>query len=167
MQRLIGLLEAPSRAVGVVAAWLVVPLVLVTVWEIVLRYVFNAPTVWGFEFATMLTGANWVLGAALVLGLGGHVRTDLFSQRFPPRLTALVDLLGYLLLALPLLAWLAVRLWGHFLTGLDSGERTGASAWNPPVWPMRLVLFVGFALLTLQVVVEVLKRMRSLVEPRA
>lgn len=166
MDSLIRVLEAPTRVVGVVAAWLVVPLVLVTVWEIVLRYAFNAPTIWGFEFATMLTGANWVLGVALALALGAHVRTDVLAGGFSGRTRAAIDLAGFALLALPMLAWLAVRLWHHFETGLASGERTGASAWNPPVWPMRLVIFVGLALLALQVVVEILKRARTLATGR-
>jgi TRAP-type mannitol/chloroaromatic compound transport system permease small subunit len=140
----------------------VVPLVLVTAWEIFLRYALNAPTIWGFELATMLTGANWVLGVALALAAGAHVRTDVVAGRFPPRLAALVDVLGYALLALPMLAWLAWQLWLNFAAGLASGDRTGASAWNPPVWPMRLVLFVGLALLALQVAVEIVKRTRTL-----
>jgi TRAP-type mannitol/chloroaromatic compound transport system permease small subunit len=65
-------------------------------------------------------------------------------------------------LALPLLAWLSWRLFVHFQSGLASGERTGASAWNPPAWPMRLVLCIGIALLTLQVAVEIIKRARTL-----
>jgi TRAP-type mannitol/chloroaromatic compound transport system permease small subunit len=160
---LIRALEAPTRAVGILAAWLVVPLVLVTVWEVFLRYALNAPTIWGFEFATMLTGANWVLGAALALAAGAHVRTDIFSHGFPRRVSAGIDLAGYLCLALPVLAWLTWRLWEHFLNGLASGERTGASAWNPPAWPMRLVLCIGLGLLALQVVVEIIKRTRTLV----
>lgn len=160
------MLESPTRAVGILAAWLVVPLVLVTAWEIFLRYALNAPTIWGFEFATMITGANWVLGVALALAAGAHVRTDILSHRFPRRLSAAIDLVGYLCLALPLLAWLAWRLWEHFLSALASGERTGASAWNPPAWPMRLVLCVGLALLALQVAVEIIKRARILAGPR-
>jgi TRAP-type mannitol/chloroaromatic compound transport system permease small subunit len=160
-------LESPTRMVGILAAWLVVPLVLVTVWEIFLRYALNAPTVWGFEFATFLTGANWVLGVGLALAAGAHVRTDILSHRFPRRMSAAIDLLGYLCLALPMLAWLALRLWQHFLAGLASGERTGTSAWNPPAWPMRLVLCVGIALLALQVAVEIVKRARILAGHRA
>jgi TRAP-type mannitol/chloroaromatic compound transport system permease small subunit len=162
LNALIRVLEMPTRAVGILAAWLVVPLVGVTVYEIVLRYAFNAPTIWGFEFATMLTGANWVLGVALALAVGAHVRTDVLAARFSLRTRAAIDLAGFALLALPMLAWLAIRLWHHFETGLATGERTGASAWNPPVWPMRLVIFVGLALLALQVVVEILKRARTL-----
>jgi TRAP-type mannitol/chloroaromatic compound transport system permease small subunit len=166
LDALIRALEAPTRLVGIVAAWLVVPLVLVTVWEIFLRYALNAPTIWGFEFATMLTGANWVLGVALALAVGAHVRTDVLASRFGPRIRAAIDFLGYACLALPMLAWLALRLWHHFETGLASGERTGASAWNPPVWPMRLVAAIGFTLLALQVAVELLKRGRTLATGR-
>lgn len=162
LDTLIRVLEWPSRIVGYAAAWLVVPLVLVTCWEIFLRYALNAPTIWGFEFATMLTGANWVLGVALALAVGAHVRTDVLSQRFPRRLNAAVDFVGYLALALPMLTWLAWRLLHHLQAGIASGERTGASAWNPQVWPMRAVILVGFTLLALQVAVEVLKRGRIL-----
>jgi len=160
LDRVIGVLELPARAAGIVAAWLLVPLVLVTCFEIVMRYAFGAPTIWGFEFASNLTGANWLLGIAFALAIGAHVRTDVLSQRFPKRVAAGIDLAGFLFLALPMLAWLSHRLWVHFGMGLASGERTGASAWNPPVWPMRLVIFCGIALLTLQMVAEILKRGR-------
>lgn len=160
LDRLIRALEFPARMSGVVAAWILVPLVLVTCFEIVMRYAFGAPTIWGFEFASMLTGANWLLGVAFALAIGAHVRTDVLSQRFPQRLAAGIDLAGFTLLALPMLAWLSFRLFHRFAEGLASGERTGASAWNPPSWPMRFVILVGIALLTLQVVVEILKRAR-------
>jgi TRAP-type mannitol/chloroaromatic compound transport system permease small subunit len=160
LDRVIRVLELPARAAGIVAAWLLVPLVLVTCFEIVMRYAFGAPTIWGFEFASNLTGANWLLGIAFALAIGAHVRTDVLSQRFPKRVAAGIDLAGFLFLALPMLAWLSHRLLYHFSAGLASGERTGASAWNPPVWPMRLVIFFGITLLTLQVVVEILKRGR-------
>jgi TRAP-type mannitol/chloroaromatic compound transport system permease small subunit len=163
--RLIRALEIPARASGILAAWILVPLVLVTCFEIVMRYAFGAPTIWGFEFASMLTGANWLLGVALALALGAHVRTDVLSQRFPRRLAAGIDLAGFTLLALPMLAWLTLRLFHRLMEGIASGERTGASAWNPPAWPMRLVILVGIALLTLQVVVEILKRVRIVFGP--
>lgn len=146
-----------STVVGVIAAWLIVPLVIALCYEVVARYVFDAPTIWAYELAYLLTGSGWLLGMAYALAKGAHIRIDVLYLNFRERNRALVDAAGYLLLLLPFLVWVASTLDDRAIHAIQTGERTGASAWNPPLWPFRTVFFVSFALLALQVLAEAVR----------
>jgi TRAP-type mannitol/chloroaromatic compound transport system permease small subunit len=155
-----------NSATGVVAAALVVPLVLAMCWEVVARYVFGAPTIWAYELAFMLTGAGWMLGMAYTLAKGAHIRIDVVSAWFPPRVKAAIDVVLYLAL-LPLIVWIVIALDHRVVQSLLSGERSGQSAWNPPIWMFRAVFLASFVLLGLQIVAEVLRNVAVLRRRRA
>jgi hypothetical protein len=63
---------------GDVSSLLALPLLVVVVYEVVMRYAFNAPTTWGFEATTFLYGVHYMLGLAYCDVYGGHVRVDIF-----------------------------------------------------------------------------------------
>lgn len=157
MERLARSIDGLSEVVGGMAALLVVPLVVATVWEVFARYVLGAPTTWAFELGYMLMGVHFLLGGALTLKRRAHVRIDLIYARLSPRRQAMIDLALYLMLVLPALVLICLRFWEHTASALASGERSGQSAWNPPIWPFRAVIVASFALLTLQVVAECLR----------
>ena len=161
MQALIDTIERITRLFGMIAAWLIVPLAGSMMWEVISRYVFSRPTIWAYEIAYMQMGALFVLGIALTTQAKAHVRVDLLYDIFSPRWKAVVDLVGFLLLAAMIL-WLCYGLWGYLEDGWISGERSGESIWNPVVWPARLSFFVGFILFALQILAEVLKSLRQL-----
>ncbi|BBK41798.1 transporter DctQ-related protein [Allostella vacuolata] len=146
-----------STVVGVLAAWLLVPLVLALCYEVVARYVFGAPTIWAYELAYLLTGSGWMLGMAYALARGAHIRIDIVYLNLSPRGRALVDVVGYLVFLLPFLFWVASTLDDRAIHAFQSGERTGQSAWNPPIWPFRAVFFVSFAMLALQAAAEAVR----------
>lgn len=161
MNALLRMIDRLSGNIGVLAAWIVLPLIFATVYEVLSRYLFNAPTVWAYEIGYMATGANFLLGAAFALREGSHIRIDVIYSHFSPRVKALIDVAGYLLLFLPLGIWLSFRLGEYALEAFQSGERTGESAWNPVIWPFRLVFFVGFAVLALQALAECIRAIRA------
>ena len=161
MQSLIRLIERVVTVVGVGAALLLVPLVLATCYEVFSRYVLDAPTAWAYEVGYILTGSHFLLGLAYTLRQDLHIRIDVFTGRMSPRTRALVDTLAYTVM-LPLLVWLAWMLLEYLIAGYTRGERSGQSSLNPPVWPFRLVFTISFALLALQVFVELLKSVSRL-----
>ena len=96
--------DAVSRTCGVIAALLVIALIVLMLYDVAMRYLANAPTLWGFDVNTYLMGSAFVLSIAYGLSHDTHVRVDLlYSPRTRPRL-AWVDLVGFGLLALPVLA---------------------------------------------------------------
>jgi len=162
MGTLIRLVERLSGGVGLFAAVIVAPLILATVYEVFSRYLFNAPTIWAYELAYMAMGTNFLLGAALTLREHGHIRIDVLYGNFSPRTRAVIDILGYTCLFLPVAWWLSWGLWKYAYNALLSGETSGESAWNPVIWPFRMVFFVGFLLLALQATVELVKSFQIL-----
>lgn len=150
MKPVLSFIDRCSGGSGFLAALIVLPLIFATVYEVVSRYVFNAPTIWAYELGYMATGANFLLGAAFTLRERGHIRIDILYQIFTPKTRALVDVAGYTFLMLPVCLWLSYRLGFYAWEAFESGERSGESAWNPIVWPYRMVFFFGITTLTLQ-----------------
>src|SRR5688572_20782364 len=161
MNLLIRTIERCTGSVGILASMLLVPLVLATCYEVFARYVFGAPTIWAYEIGYFLTGSHFLLGFAYTLRSNEHIRIDIFSGHFRERTRAIIDLLGYAV-TLPLTIWLSYALFQHLAQGYLRNERSGQSAMNMPVWPFRVVFFVAFTLLALQILAEVIKAARRL-----
>ncbi|HTO48175.1 MAG TPA: TRAP transporter small permease subunit [Burkholderiales bacterium] len=154
-------IERITTSVGIMASFAIVPLVLATCYEVLARYLFGAPTIWAYEVGYTLTGSHFLLGMAYTLAVGAHIRIDIFSGKFTPRTRGVIDLGAYAVM-LPLLVWLSYALFQHLATGYLRGEHSGQSAMNLPVWPFRIVFFVAFTLLALQVLAEIVKTVRAL-----
>src|SRR5262245_39378332 len=152
-----------SYLCGVLAAVLVIVLVVLMLYDVVLRYAFNAPTTWGNDLNTFLMGGSFVLSIAYALSTDAHVRVDLlYNGRTRPRL-AYVDLVGLPLVVLPAIAFVSWGLLRHLEDSIRTGERTGSGGWNPVVWPFRAVLLLGFVIFTIQIVAEIIKRIAWIV----
>jgi TRAP-type mannitol/chloroaromatic compound transport system permease small subunit len=157
MPRLVEWIERVTCAFGGLGAVLVLMLILAMSYEVVMRYAFNAPTVWAYEVAAMLMGTSLLVTIAYAMVTESHVRVDFLYARAGARGQALIDLAGYLLFLLPLALWLTWGLWNYLVQAYASGETTGQSAWNPVVWPFRAAYVVGFVLFSLQIVAEILR----------
>ncbi|MDO8877956.1 MAG: TRAP transporter small permease subunit [Pseudolabrys sp.] len=166
MQALLRLIQSISRFSGETTAWLVVPLIFATVYDVVARYAFNAPTQWAYEVGYMVMGTHALLGMAYTLRKSGHIRIDAFARKFSERSKALIDMAGYAIV-LPCLCWVTWSLWIYWIGAFRSDELSGQSAWNPVIWPFRLIFFVAFVLLILQIVAELIKAALYLTGRRA
>ena len=155
-------IERLSGASGLIIAWLALPLIIATCYEVFSRYVLNNPTIWAFELGYMAMGTHALIGMAFTLRERNHIRIDVLSMRFSRRTRAIVDLIGYLVLFLPVMGWLSYALWDYWVEAFISGQRSGQSAWNPIIWPFRLCFFIGVALLLLQGLAEIVKSIDAL-----
>ena len=126
----------------------IIPLILANVVEVFARYVLRAPTIWALDVTTMSYATLFMLGAALALLKGAHVRTDMLWERFSDRTKGMIDSLAALLLFLPTMAVL-------FFISID--ERSSSGAWTPVIWPLRGVIPLTAFMLFLQGVSELLK----------
>jgi len=161
MHAFIRAIDAVSEWTGAVVKWLVVVLTVIIGYEIVARYVFNAPTKWGFDISYMVGGTLFLLGEAVTLKNRHHVRIDLFYNRFSPRRRALVDVFFYLVFFFPLWIGLFWALIPYTLFAWEIQERSMQGYWQPILYPFKTVMPVGVLLLLLQGLAEFL---RSLVE---
>ena len=142
---------------GRLTCWLLVPLVLGLSYEVVARYFFNAPTTWAYDLTFMLYGTFFMLGAAFALQRKGHVRTDMYYDRWPVRKQAMVDLVCYVIVFLPFLYVLIVTGGQYFYKAWTINETFVSSSWQPITWPFKLSVPVAGVLLLIQGVAEVLR----------
>ena len=151
-----------SRYCGLLAAFLVVALIVLMLYDVGMRYLFNAPTLWGYDINTWLMGSAFILSIGYALSSDNHVRVDLLYTPKTKHYLRYVDLVGFIVLLLPTSAIITWGLWHYFTEALRTGEKSGTSAWNPVLWPFRLILFVGFLAFTIQIVAEIIKRIYSI-----
>lgn len=166
LKGVVALLDKISGSAGAAAAWLVIPLIVASCYEVFSRYVLGAPTLWAFEIGYMVMGTHFLIGLAYTLREDEHVRVDFFYASRSPKKRALIDAFTYVVVLIPLAGWLTVALWQKVQTAYQSHERTGMSAFNPVIWPFRLVICAAFALLFLQAVAELLRCYEILRKPR-
>ena len=127
---------------GKIFSFLIVIATLQVCYELVLRYVFNAPTTWGLEMTLYLCSTTYIMSGAYAEHLDAHIKVDLFYNRWKQRTRALFDLFvtdTLLLFFCGILIWQSgVWFWEAASQGLTSG-----TIWDAPIWPMRLVIFIG------------------------
>lgn len=146
--------------------WLIVLLVFAMVYEVVARHIFNAPTIWAFEVAYMLSGTVFMFGIAFCQFLDAHIRVDFLYNRLGNRYRTVIASVTYLLFFLPGCIWLTWALGEYALESYLIGEHSGESAWNPIIWPFRLVWTIGFAALVLQGMAGLIRTFREGVPAR-
>ena len=125
-------------------------------YEVVARYAFNAPTKWAASLTYMLYGAQFMLAAAYTLLKGGHIRTDVFYERWSAKTRATIDAMSYVLFFLPGMLFVlyagAVMAWEAW----EIRERAGA--W--PLYPLKAIITLSVLLLVLQGVSELIRCLR-------
>jgi TRAP-type mannitol/chloroaromatic compound transport system permease small subunit len=142
---------------GRLFCWLVVPLIAGLTYEVFVRYLFHAPTLWAYDVAYMLYGSHFMLGAAYTLYKAGHIRTDFFFANWSTRTRGWIDTVSYLFFFFP--GMIALFLFGfeEARQSWSTLETSDASPWRPPLYPFKTVIPVTGALLFLQGVSEFLK----------
>jgi TRAP-type mannitol/chloroaromatic compound transport system permease small subunit len=151
------LIDALTERVGRLAIWLVLVATLISAGNALARYALGESSNAWLEIQWYLFGAMFLLTAGYTLKHNGHVRIDIFYNRLGERGQAWIDLLGGLLFLLPmagLLAWLA---WPIFMDAWVTQEMS-PDAGGLVRWPVKLLLPIGFSLLALQGLAEVIKR---------
>jgi TRAP-type mannitol/chloroaromatic compound transport system permease small subunit len=163
---LVRAIDTMSDWTGRLFAWLILPLVAGTTYEVIVRYLFNAPTIWAYDLSYMLYGSHFMLGAAYTLQKGGHIRTDIFYQNWSTRTQGWVDALLYLFLFFPGMIFFFWMGGQEAMHSLSIGERSDASPWRPVVYPLKMVLPVTAALLIIQGVAEFIKSLHMALRGR-
>ena len=163
MQGVLRAIDNMNEWAGRVVAWFLIPMVFITVFEVVMRYVFNMPTWWAWDLNRQLQGAVVVLGIGYALLHDSHVRVDVLVSRISQKKRLLVEVIAYpviiaflvlLIYRLIPYAWLSVKVLEDY-----------TSAWNPPIYPLKVLMLLGFVALTLQAVVIWIRDLIGLISP--
>ncbi len=141
-------IDGLNRWVARIISWAIILIIGATVYEVVMRYIFNAPTIWVFEFNYLVHGPYFLLLGAYTFAQGGHVNVDILYGRLSPRSKATMDLITSPILFF----FLIMMFWygGKFALNSLSFKETLSSAWAPPVYPVKLIIPVAAILLILQ-----------------
>ncbi|MDP1525890.1 MAG: TRAP transporter small permease subunit [Rhodocyclaceae bacterium] len=151
------LIDAISEAVGRAAIWLIMIIVLISAGNAMSRFAFNLSSNAMLEIQWYLFSAIFLFCAAYVLKKNEHIRIDVIAGRLSERAQNWIDVFGILVFLLPMALMIAYLSWPVFMNAWHSGEGS-PSPGGLIRWPVRLLLPVGFALLILQAVSELIKR---------
>lgn len=151
------LIDGVSEAVGRAAIWLVLVVVMISAGNAVSRFAFNLSSNAWLEIQWYLFSAIFLACAAYVLKKNEHIRIDVVAGRLSERAQNWIDVFGILVFLLPMALMIAYLSWPVFMNAWHSGEMS-PSPGGLIRWPVRLMVPLGFALLILQAVSELIKR---------
>lgn len=143
-------LEALIAWSGRLLAWLSLLMVLVTFLVVMLRYAFDLGWIAMQESVTYMHASLFMLAAAYTLQQGGHVRVDILYQRLSPRGRAWVDLLGTLLLLIPVCIYLVWSGWDYVAGSWSVREGSREAGGIPAVYLLKSLILALPVLLLLQ-----------------
>jgi TRAP-type mannitol/chloroaromatic compound transport system permease small subunit len=154
------LIDRLSLWLGRSLSWVFLVAVILTAWEVLLRYGFNSPTIWVHDLVIALSALAFIFGGAYALQRQEHIRISSVYDRLPPFWRHVCDLLNALAIIVFMAAfgWAA---WHQALTAIQFGETSGR-AWDVPI-PMILktALAFGATLMILQAIVNLVRAMRD------
>jgi len=166
MRKFVHIVDSISEWTARSGRWLIVALVPLVTLEVTLRYVFNKPTLWGYELHVMLAASSYILAFAYTHKHRAHVRVDLFYSHLSPRGQALIDFLGTLLLFFPFIFLLSFTAWSWMFDAWATGEKMPITGWYPPAAPLRTVVLYGIVLFAFQAMAHFIRDTYMLIRGR-
>lgn len=155
------LVDTINHRIGTSAGWLILVMVMVSVGNALARYLFDSGSNAWLELQWYLFSAVFLLGGGYALLHNAHVRIDILFMCFSRRNQLLIELFGTTFFLLPLALLMLYLSWPIFMNALISQEKS-ANAGGLLIWPARLLVPLGFLLLTLQALSEFIKRLAIL-----
>jgi TRAP-type mannitol/chloroaromatic compound transport system permease small subunit len=159
--RIAAVIDALNEHIGRACYWLVLIAVLVASGNAIARYTFGLSSNAFLEIQWYLFAVIFLIAAGYTHKHNGHVRVDVFYGYLSPRTQALIDIFGGLLFLLPMSLTILWFSWPIFWASFQIGE-VSADPGGLLRWPIKLAIPLGFALLTLQGVAEIIKKCASL-----
>jgi TRAP-type mannitol/chloroaromatic compound transport system permease small subunit len=161
MQQIARSIDALNEFVGRYSSYLYLLLIAVVGYEVLMRYAFNAPTIFAFELTTFLYGVQYSLSLGYAHKHNTHVCIDIFESRLQNRPRTILRIISYLVIFIPTLGLLA---YGSIIYAIDSTKvlERASSSWSPSIWPYKIIMATGFVLWLLQGVSRLIDDFRSL-----
>ena len=141
-------------------SFLFVPMTLIAMYEVVMRYAFDSPTTWAWDINVQLFCAIVVLGAGHTLRQGGHVIMDILVNKLEPKTKLIVTLCVYIVFFVAIL----IAIWevGTFAwNSLVIFERA-STIFEPPIYPIKIIMLIGIILLFLQGIAQFARDLTAL-----
>jgi len=146
-----------SLFIGKIVSWIIIPLFLCMVYEVIARKFFLAPTMWAYDMSRFLYGGMFMLGAAYALSRGVHIRADFLYRNFKVKNQGLIDFWLYILFYFPGLTFFLYMTTIFVVESIQRGEKGMDTSWMPYLWPVKSCLWFGIVFLLIQGISELLK----------
>lgn len=160
MKALLGIsrfIDRVNTKIGMVLAWAILIAVLVSAGNAIIRKVFSTSSNSWLELQWVLFGIVFLLCAPWTLLHNEHIRIDIVNSMFPKGLRNWIDVIGHAFFLIPMTALIVYLSWPFFwLSFLQNEQSTNAG--GLPVYPSKLLIPLGFALLLVQGFSELIKR---------
>lgn len=150
MRAYLKLVDSVNGWMGQAMKWFIIIAASFTCLEVAQRYLFDHPTMWGYEVPIHIGAAMYVLAWGYVHREHGHVRVDVIYSRFPDRTKAIVDTVAFLVLFLPVIGFLCYEAASWMIHSWKILENSVFTYWYPPIYPLRTAIFAGLVLFLLQ-----------------
>lgn len=157
MTKFLHFIDSLSTWVGKAFAWLILVLTLAISYEVLVRYVFRAPTTWAFDISYITYGAMFLMAGAYALSRNGHVRADVVYRLWKPRTQAMMDLFLYVIFFLPAVAAWMYAGWNYAQMSIRFLEVSIFSPAGVPVFPLKALIPITGFLLFLQGIAEIIR----------
>lgn len=151
------MIDALTNLIGKSIIWLVLIVTLISAGNAIMRYTINYSSNAFLEIQWYLFGMIFLLGSGYTLMKNEHVRIDIVSGKFSKRGQTWIDIFGIIFFLMPMAIAIMWMSWPIFLLALHTNEQSNNSG-GLTVWPARLMIPVGFFLLVMQGVSELIKR---------
>lgn len=155
MTRLIFFIDRISGWVGRAFAWLILMMAFGMGYEVMVRYLFRAPTSWAFDMSYILYGTLFMMGGAYTLSRNGHVRGDFIYRLWPPKVQASIELVLYFLFFFPGILALIFAGWKYAGRSWRYLEVSANSPAGIPIFHFKTVLVAAGVLLFMQGIAQV------------
>ena len=155
------LIDALTERIGKLAMWFILATTMISAGNAIVRKIFDTSSNAFLEIQWYLFAAVFMLGSGYAFLRNAHVRIDFISSKFSARGRNWVDVIGILVFVFPLCYMMATLGWPLFVNAYESGEMS-SNAGGLIRWPVYALIPAGFALLALQSLSELIKRIAFL-----
>ena len=151
------LIDGLNEFIGKWISWAILAAVLISAINAIIRKTLNTSSNAWLEMQWYLYGAAFLLAAAYTLKQNEHIRIDIVYGLWPRRVQHWIDILGHIFFLMPFVLLMIYYFVPYFLLSFRSGE-VSTNAGGLIIWPAKLLLLVGFSLLGLQGISEIIKK---------
>lgn len=162
MRKVVSIVSSINEKVGSISMWLMVILIAIVTYDVLMRYMFNAPSVWVYELALILGSSAYLLSWGDIERIDKHLRVDVFYSSCTPKWKAIINILGTVICWYPLfIAYMLVTIpWA--IKSWRVHEVMMESYWYPPFGPSRTLIVIGLCLFCAQITANLIRHIHLL-----
>lgn len=148
-------IDTINRSIGQAFAWILLPMIILTSFEVFSRYVLNSPTIWAWELIIQIWGLMLMACGGYCYWKGGFVRVDVMYNKFSKKTKYLMGMVTAILVLVCMFLIFKYG-WNMAYTSFQRNERI-SSVWGSPMWTIRMWIPLGSGLMFLQGISELAK----------